>query len=145
MSETKEKNSSKKIIIMTGAVIASAVLLALLVIYFGKVNFYKTHFLPNTIINGMDCSKLDAETVAEMLNTQAKEYTLSVLGRDVEGNSLEIGVINGIDIERKITDALSEANALLEQQKPESWFLTGNKTFSYSLMHKNSIRNRLIS
>ena len=144
MSETKEKNSSKKIIIMTGAVIASAVLLALLVIYFGKVNFYKTHFLPNTIINGMDCSKLDAETVAEMLNTQAKEYTLSVLGRDVEGNSLEIGVINGIDIERKITDALSEANALLEQQKPESWFLTGNKTFSYSLMHSVTFDETLL-
>lgn len=135
MANTKGNTRNKKIMVIISAVIVTIALLALLIVYIGKMNFYKTHFLPNTTISGMDCSELDAKTVAGMLNTQAKEYTLSVLGRDEEGNTIEIGVIKGTDIEREITDALSEVNELLTQQNPGSWFLAGSKTFSYSLVH----------
>lgn len=90
--------------------------------YFKKKDFYTDHYFLNTHINNMDCSDLDVRTVAEMLDNQAQDYTLTIMGKDVEGNSVELGVIHGKDIAMALTDALSAANDILLEQDERYWF-----------------------
>lgn len=135
MDNTKEKMSKKKIGIIAAVVVLLCVGIALAAVYISKVNFYKTHYLPSTSINGMDCSELDAATVAEMLNEQTKEYSLTVLGKDEEGKSIEIGVIKATDIGLELEDSLGQANDVLTQQNPNRFLYAGkSEQYSYSVV-----------
>lgn len=137
MEETKEKTSKKKILIIVGIVTLVAAVAALVAVYVWKVDFYKAHFLPNTYINGMNCSELDAETVAGMLEGDAQEYSLSVLGRNESGEQAELGTINAEEIGLKLVDGLAEANDLLSQQRPANWLqaLLGKDEQHFSIVH----------
>ena len=134
MADTKEKMSKKKIAVIISAAVAAVAIIAIIIVYIGKVNFYKTHFLPNSIINSMDCSGLDAETVAGMLDEKAKEYTLSVIGRAEDKSAVEIGRVKASDINLELTDALGAANDVLNQQNPYTWcFLSKEEQRSYNI------------
>lgn len=43
---------------------------------------FKTRFFPNTVINGMDCSDLEPDTVAALIKEQSMEYQVKLIGRD---------------------------------------------------------------
>ena len=83
----KDKKT-KKIIIYT--IVVGIILLILSAIgvgigYWKKVQYYQQHFFPNTFINSIDCSELDVSAVAELLNGQAQDYSLTILGRNRNG------------------------------------------------------------
>lgn len=123
MEETKEKVSKKKIITILLMVLAVSVIAFLAVFYIWKMNFYKTHFFPNTYINGADCSELDAVAVAEIFKAEVAGYKLTVLGRDANGEQVELGVISADAIGLETKDAMAEANELLAVQNAGSWLM----------------------
>ena len=123
MTETKEKVSKKKIvtILLVGLAVSAIALCA--VFYVWKMNFYKTHFLPNTYVNGVDCSELDVAAVAEILKTDVANYEMHVLGRDEKGEQVELGVISAEDIGLVVKDAVAEANELMSGQNASGWLM----------------------
>lgn len=121
MADTKEKVSKKKIISTLLVVLAVSVIAFFAVFYIWKMNFYKTHFLPNTYVNGVACGKLDAASVAEILKTDVAEYEVSVLGRNEQGEQMELGIILAEDISLEVKDAMAEVNELLTKQHTGDW------------------------
>ena len=134
MTETKEKMSKKKIVVIVMFAVIVVVGIVAGLLYSKKIEFYKVHFLPATIVNGMNCSELDAETVAEMLNEQVKEYQLTIYGRDENGNRAEIGVINADSIELGIADALAQVNEVLNSQDPSLFLQAKKEQYSYNVV-----------
>ena len=134
MNNTNEKKVNKKYLILLMAGIVSFTVLVLVVIYMKQVTFYRTHFLPNTTVNGMNCSKLDAVTVAGMLEKQEESYTITLMGRDEKGTTIELGEIRGTDINRSIVDVKKDVETLLKEQDANAWLLANNKTTSYHLV-----------
>ena len=43
--------------------------------YYQTALYYRTHFFPNTVINGVDCSRMEAAAVAEMLDARLGGFT----------------------------------------------------------------------
>ena len=137
MTETKEKASKKKIVTILLLALAVSVIAFCAVFYIGKMNFYKTHFLPYTSINGVDCSELDAASVAEILKLDVADYELTILGRDENGEQVELGVLSDEEIGLELTDAMAEANDLLSQQNASNWLLVAlmKQKQSFSAVH----------
>ena len=137
MTDEKEKVSKKKIIIIVGTVLATSVVLLLAVMYKWKMDYYETHFLPNTYINGADCSELDANAVAEIFKAQAAEYELTILGRDENGNQTELSKLTAEEIGLELTDGVAEAKELLAQQNTGNWLFTTlmKDEHRYSIVH----------
>lgn len=123
MEQTKEKANGKKIIVILLCVLAVSVVIFGAVFYIWKANFYKTHFLPNTFVNGADCSELDAAAVAEMLEADAMDYELVILGRDENGSQVEVGVISAEDVSLELKDALAAVKELLAEQQKNNWLI----------------------
>lgn len=123
MTETKEKVSKKKIVTILLVALAVSAIALCAVFYVWKMNFYKTHFFPNTYVNGAECSELDAAAVAEILKADVAEYELTVLGRDEKGEQVALGVISADDIGLEVKDAMAEAKELLVQQNASGWLL----------------------
>ena len=46
--------------------------------YYRVAVYYQTHFFPNTSINGVDCSDLEADAVINLLDVRMQDYTLEV-------------------------------------------------------------------
>lgn len=146
MSDTKEKMSKKKIGVIAIAAVIAVIVIAFGVFYSWKVNFYKTHFLPSTTVNGMSCSELDVETVAAMLNEQMKEYRITIYGRDENGNRVELGSIQATEIELELTDAVAQANDVITQQNPSRFLYAGNsEQYSYNVIPVITFKEELLS
>lgn len=129
--QKKHKSKKKRIIIISLIVSILALCTVLIIGYMQKVTYYETHYFPNTFINNMDCSGLNAQVVSKMMDTQAQEYSLTIWGRDAEGNQTELGVIQGADIALKLVDSLSAANDILEEQDEMRWYETWDETVRY--------------
>lgn len=124
---------------------------ALIMSYRKKVAYYTTHYLPNTYINEVNCSELEAFQVAEILDARAREYSLLLTGRDEAGNSVELGVIQADAINLSLTDALGAANDILAAQDETHWYeATEDVRYSYSVVQgvkfdeellKNAVEN----
>lgn len=135
MTETKDKMNKKKIAVISVLVVLAVAVIALLTVYTSKVNFYKLHFLPYTTVNGMNCSELDVETVASMLNEQVKEYSLTIYGRDEDGVRTELGTISAADIGLKLEDSVAQTEEVLSQQDPTRFLYAGEKEqYSYQVV-----------
>ena len=82
-TETVTEKPAKK---RHGKAICIAVPLSLFVLlvaaYIGIGNYYRTHFLPNTIVGGYDCSGLTASQAAEFWGVSLESYALEVKGRE---------------------------------------------------------------
>ena len=137
MEDTKEKASRKKIIIILLTILAVSFITFLAVFYIWKMNFYQTHFLPNTYVNGAECSEWDAAAVAEILKVDVAEYKLKISGRDENGKQVELGVLSGEDIGLKVKDAMGEANELLDKQQAGNWLFAtlSNQEQRFDVVH----------
>lgn len=123
MKAAKKKKSTKKTFFIVLGILAVVTIAVVIFLCVERTNYYKTHFLPNTYINGMNCSELDTATVAGMLEEKTNEYNLVILGRDEAGVQKELGIISAEEIALNLKDALSEAEELLSQQEPSGWFM----------------------
>ena len=144
MTETKEKLSKKKISVIVMLVILVIAGIAFGVFYTNKIDFYTSHFLPATTVNGMNCSELDAETVAVMLIDQVKEYRITIYGRDENGQRAELGVINAESIEFGLADAVGQANEVLNSQDPSQFLYAGKEQYSYQVVPVTTFSETLL-
>lgn len=102
---------------------------ALFLVYGGIAVYYQTHFLPNTVINSIDCSNLSAGEAAGLLERQQKDYTLEVLGRNSENAVL--GMVTAEDIQLCRTGTEKELSDILGEQEELLWAASfaGQKNF----------------
>lgn len=94
---------------------------ALLLSYIGVGMYYTAHFLPNTEINGHDCSGKTAAQVEEIFKDGMEEYVLTVVDKD--GRQEQI-TSDEIDLEYKESKEMKKA--LKDQSSflwPASFFL----------------------
>jgi len=137
MTDIKEKAGKKKLIIILLLVLVFSAFACFTVFYISKMDFYKTHFLPNTYVNNVNCSELDASAVAAILEADVADYELTILGRNENGEQIELGILFAEDVGLKVKDSMAEAKDLLEQQKDRNWLvatLTEQKQ-SFSVVH----------
>ncbi len=85
--------------------------------YYMVSDHYKTHFLPGTILNQIDCSNLEAAEAAALLEAQSLTYHLEVTGRDGQ----EIGSLTAQDIGLRIVNTLPDVEAILADQNYYGW------------------------
>ena len=123
---------------LLAVVIMVVIILAMIIIallgYGYKVDYYKDRYLQNTYINGMDCSELTPEEVANILDAQAREYSLIIYGRNEQGEKIELENVTGDEINMTLTDALGASEDILLQQDEWMWIksLQGEQ-YSYSI------------
>lgn len=115
MTEEREKMSTKRKVLI--GLISAFVALAI-AIYAGGVFYFKTHFLPGSKVNGIDCSFLSEERAQEYMEKEVSVYTLAIDERNdgrekLEGS--EIGLTYVPD------GGIAE---LLSQQKTATWVLS---------------------
>lgn len=133
-AEKPVKSGKKK----TAAIVSAVIIFVILGIYLGIAMRYRTHFLPNTSINGMDCSDLDAVQVTAFLENRLQDYSLEILGRDYRTaeSGAVLGTITASDISLTYAESsLISVGQLLEQQNIYSWpiRMLGNNSYGISL------------
>ena len=104
--------------------IAVACLFVMLIgIYSGIVVYYQTRFLPGTIINGIDCSGMEAEAVTALLDAQIMDYSLEVKGRDYASGEAGavLGIVSAKDIELAYEATLEKVEMILQEQNSLLW------------------------
>lgn len=136
--KTSAKSKKKK---KRFTVFVICALVAVILIFYGSVAlYYQEHFFPNTTIDGIDCSNLEANEAAAIVDSSVVNYKLEVTGRlDDEGKSGVIGEIDAQNIDLQFVDTLSEMEQRLEQQNALLWVaLLANKQYTYSLQQRVS-------
>lgn len=128
--EKKARGGIKKVVI----IILLLVLLVIAGIYVGVAIHYRSHFLPGTSINHIDCSELDAAQTAGFLENQLLNYSLEVTGRDymTAESGTVLGRITASDINLTYADNIRiSVEGLLKQQNVFLWpcsFFSDNTT-----------------
>ncbi|MCR5256314.1 MAG: L,D-transpeptidase/peptidoglycan binding protein [Acetatifactor sp.] len=90
--------------------------------YLIGVLYYSERFLPNTTIEGFDCSNKTVADVSDMVRKEALNYTVEVYGRvDGEGTRGLIISMTGKDMGIKLPDLESNVYASLKTQNPFLW------------------------
>lgn len=106
-------------------VLASVLVLAMLlsVGYVGMARYYRTHFLPGSTVNGMDCSNMEAVEIAELVDAEINTYCLKVWGRDyaTEESSVLVGEITPGEISLSYIDSLGGVEDMLARQNEWEW------------------------
>lgn len=115
----KQKSKAGKIIL--AVILVFLVLLA--AAYFGIAFYYRTHFLPYTDINGIECGNMEVSEVVPLVDAQISDYSLTVTGRDYatgESGTL-LGTIGVEDIALAYADTVGAVEVVLEQQNIFLW------------------------
>lgn len=124
MTEDKIKmNTGRKVLI--GLIIAFVVLTA--GIYAGGVIYFRSHFLPGTQINGIDCSFRTADEAQEYIKETVTTYTLAVEERN---NGREVLTAADIGLEYVPDNGVAE---LVEGQNSMAWLLSFRSQKDYQL------------
>lgn len=110
-----------------GMVILYIVIAILLLVYFGGVFFFNSHYLPNTTIGNVPCGFRTAEYVADENAAQAQRYSLLVNDRK---DSLYVIEAKKFDYQYVYT---GEEDKILEEQNPFTWPAALFKDTSYTL------------
>lgn len=149
MSDTMEineeqKKSKKKKWIKTAIILSTVILLLaiLVVVYFRIADYYKTHFLPGTTINGIVCDKMDVGEVSALLESQPLTYNLSVTGYEDE----VLGSLNEEDIGLRYVSTLESVEHIFEFQNPFFWPLAyvGRYESSHDLTYSTEYDKELV-
>ena len=101
---------------------------------------YQDHFLPGTVINGVECEDLTVEEAEATISSQASSYQLTVIPKTGQP-----GVIKGSDIGYAYTSDGS-VKRLMEEQDSSAWF--GNrekKELSVTGITYDPVRLRAVS
>lgn len=102
-------------------------LVVLMVVYFGLVYFFQTHYLPNTIVGNVECGMKTAEYVEEETSSQIARYSLLVKDRKetlyvLEGSKFDYLYVNQ-----------GEEAEILESQNAFTWPLALFEGNTYTL------------
>ncbi len=133
-NEIMPKN--KKLIFFIIAIIIVAIILPISCICFNAPT-YKTHFFPNTYLNGIDVSDLSSEEAKNKLQSAIDNYSIIIKARDREDESL-----TGVDVGLSMVFDDTIDNAI-QSQNSSLWFLNMFKNTDYSLQTVCSIDDKL--
>ena len=91
--------------------------------YYQAVMYYKTHFFPNTTINGIDCGDMEVGPVVKMLDERSRDYLLEVTGRDCRtgASGTLLGTVASEDIRLNFGETEAMVSSFLDQQKEYQW------------------------
>ncbi len=122
-AKEQKKKSKKKYILIVFLLIFVATLAVVAYLYYRGVDYYRTHFFPNTKINGIDCSDMETGPIIDALERHIDGYALSVVGRDYRtGESgTVLGSIVPEDIELRYVGIREAVESLLRQQDEMLW------------------------
>ncbi len=131
----KARGRKKRIILIAVLLIFVTTLAVAAYLYYRGVVYYRTHFFPNTNINGMDCGDMEAAPIINALEARIDGYALAVLGRDYETGESDtvLGVIAPDDIQLKYVGTREAVENLLRQQDELRWieaYLDGRYIYS---------------
>lgn len=136
-AEQKEKRSGGR---AKWVVLGVTLVLALLLSagYAGMAMYYKTHFLPGSSVNGIECGNMTAEEIAGLVDRQIDTYCLQVWGRHHatgESDTL-VGEVLPADISLSYADSLGGVKNMLAEQDEWSWLMAymGRISNGYSLV-----------
>lgn len=127
--EEKPGRKKRKVFIIISVVVF---LVLVSVSYVGIGVYYRTHFLPNTIINGIDFSGMETAPAAELLDAGIQDYVLEVTGREPStGNSgTVLGTVTAEEIELSFGDTLGMLEMIMAQQEWLLWIrVLTNQTY----------------
>ncbi len=99
-----------------GVLVVTAAVLALL--YVGGMLYFKSHFLPGTVINGLNASGSNVERLKDKL----AEYQLTVEELAADGSVVEKN-ISGDQIKLELTNE-GQLEDILKKQNHMAWFLS---------------------
>ena len=105
----------------TAKVVIFAVIVALLVIYVGGAVYFRKHYVPGTIINGVNCSFKNVDQAKEAIRDEVKNYEIKIVEREDHEDSI-VGKDVGIEVEFDST-----MDTLYDLQSPLKWPITGFK------------------
>lgn len=125
MSNNKRNKNTKKIILIM-VILCSVIAFA----YFGTAVFFQSHFLPNTNVNGIECSYKNLTSVNNILEQQSKKYQLEV--KDRKGDV--VGTITAQEIDFNI-DAMDALEKILIEQNVIGWISAFWKEQNYDLSY----------
>ena len=123
VTEIKTKKRNK------GKWIALSVFLTILILtggaYVGIGNYYRTHFLPNTIVGGYECSGMNAAQAAEFWSALLDDYVLEVTGREpFTGESgVVLGTITPQQIQMRYPDMTDTLEDIISDQEWLLWIM----------------------
>lgn len=133
--KTKKGGKAKWIILALTPVLILIVLLGSYYVHVAES--YRSRFLPVSMINGIDCSDMDAEEVSARLTPSVDDYVLVVKGRDyATGESgAVLGRITASDINMRYDGIQSSVEDILAQQDEYKWIFPyfTDQTASYSV------------
>ncbi len=108
----KKQQRMQKVFILT------VVLAILVAIYAGGAGYFMKHFLPNTVINNVDCSGKTVSQSKALFDEMASGYVLTITERD--GGQEEIrGSEIGLDV-----NLGTYLDDILEDQNPFTWIVS---------------------
>ncbi len=131
--EQKEQKNVRKYMALYITLAIIAVFLILVAAgYFMAADYFKTHFLPGTTINGMVCDYLETGDVVKQFEQQSETYKLTITGKDGE----ILGTLTAKDVGMKVVGAGSGVEAALTSQDRMSWPLAylGKKKHSHEVL-----------
>ena len=79
----RQKPGTKTLLIAAAAVLGAAAC-----IYIGAAVFFWSHFLPSTVLNGIDVSGKTAKEAEAMITRQTDGYEIAITGRDGQKETL---------------------------------------------------------
>ena len=98
--------------------VGGSIFLILFIAYLVGVFYYQNHYLPGTLINGIDTSNRTDESVGEDFEEQAKTYSLTVKERNGSAETIQ-----GIDVAFRMSYGES-FDRVLAEQSPFTWIFT---------------------
>lgn len=124
-------------------IIGGSILGVLLLVYFGAVLFFQSHYLMNTRLNQMDFSGKSIEQASGQLDGTIEGYTLTISGRDGYQENLKG---TDIDLSHKNQDDLE---MILKGQNAFLWFVplfTGDTVeFELKVSYDEAKLNKVVS
>lgn len=116
-----EQKNQKKVKKHVSLYVIVAIIIFLLILvtagYFMVADYYKTHFLPGTTLNGIVCDYLEADDIVKQLEQKSQTYTLTITGKDGE----TMGTLTAEDVGMKTVGVGSGVEDALASQDRMSW------------------------
>lgn len=128
--------------------------IVLAVCYIYVARSYRTRFLPNSKINGIECSGMNAAEISALLTPSTENYALEVTGRNyVTGEpGAVLGRITASDVGMRFEGIQASVEKILLQQKRYQWIAVyfSDKSANYSvdikmIYDKDKVKNALQS
>lgn len=120
-----EKTAKKKHGKLNLAAVLVSPFVLLIAVYIGIGFYYRTHFLPNTIVGGYDCSGMKASQAAELWGASLEDYVLEVKGREpfTGASDAVLGTITPVQIQMSYPDMTNTLEHIISDQDWMLWIM----------------------